>query len=179
MTLREELGLVPQYTIDLSKINFPYDICRILKAKDVHAYVYQIIHNGILIKYGMSADRQRNYGERLYRQVSHMESWGTLRNTGSSGADFRIIESDYYKKYGTKMDRNLVKIKIFDVTNFPYKSTCHRDEILKIESCLIDEYLHIFGEKPIGNVNDDDHIFKKKSYVSKNTIDSIFKKKDI
>jgi hypothetical protein len=179
MTLQNELNLVPQYTLNLSKINSPYDICRILKEKNVHDYVYQIIHNGILIKYGMSADRQRNYGERLYRQVSHMESWGILRNTGSSGADFRIIESDYYNKYGIKMDRNLIKIKVFDMTNFPYKSTCRRDEILNVESYLIDEYLRIFGEKPIGNINDDNHMFKKKSYVSKNTIDSIFEKKDI
>jgi len=174
MSIQQDLDSVPQYLIDLSKIHSPYRICHILKTKNVHKYIYQVIHNGVLIKYGMSADRSRNYGERLYRQVSHMESWGDLRNTGSSGADFRIIESDYYKKYGTKMNKNLVKIKVFDMTNFPYKSTCHRDEILKIESYLIDEYTRIFGDKPIGNINDDDHMFKKTSYVSKDTVDSIF-----
>ena len=121
----------------------------------------------------MSADRSRNFGDRVYRQIAHAESWNDLRNTGSSGADWRIIEEDFYKLYGIKINKNHLEIKIWDLTNYPWFSTVPRNEVIRMENELIEEYTKIVGEKPIGNINDEAQI-KSKGLVPIDTLEKLF-----
>jgi hypothetical protein len=154
-------SIIPTLKINGTDLTMPYDICTILKEHNIDWYVYQITYKGVVLKYGMSADNSKNYGERLYRQISHAESWGEKRNGGSSGADWRIIEDDFFKEYGIKIDIKDVTIRVWDVTNYPFQSTVPWDEVNYIEQSLIKTYIDIVGEKPIGNVNDESNITRR------------------
>lgn len=159
MKLTTDWSIIPTYKIDVGNIVVPYDISRYMKRHKIDKYLYQIIYKGIVIKYGMSADKARDYGERVYRQIGHIRSWGQDRLTGSSGSDWRIIEEDFNNLYGMDIDRMFVKIKIWDVSKYPFQTITPRNEIFIMESELIETYVRVVGEKPIGNINDDANRF--------------------
>lgn len=165
--------IIPTHQIDVAKLNDPYDICHLLKQHKVSKYVYRIKYKGIVLKYGMSADRSRNYGDRLYRQIAHAESWGPRRNNGSSGADWRIIESDFEQLYGFKLDKAHLTIKIWNMAGYPFVSIDPAKEVYHAEQELIENYLTIVGEKPIGNINDDAN-YKRKGHIRKDTFGGLF-----
>ena len=161
---------IPKYIIDLGKINDPYDVCVICKHYKIAKYLYKIQYKGIVIKFGMSADRSRNYGNRGYRQVGHMASWPSgVRLTGSSGADWRVIEEDFYNLYGFHIDHKFVTLTIWDVSKYPFKSINSRNEILDMEAQLIESYRQAVGEKPIGNINDEAN-YLNRPYINKETM---------
>jgi hypothetical protein len=131
------------------------------------------MYKGIVIKYGMSADNSRNFGERLYRQIAHGESWGAQRISGSSGADWRIIESDFENLYGSKIHKDHITIKIWNMSNYPFISIDPWTEVYYAEQSLIDTYNSIVGEKPIGNINDDAN-YKRKGHIRQDTFGGLF-----
>jgi hypothetical protein len=149
-----------------------------MKQYDIDKYLYRIMFKGIVIKYGMSADKSKNYGERLYRQLSHAESWGSLRNCGSSGADWRVIEEEFFKLYGIKIDKNQISIKLWDVTNYPFTTIDPWKEVYYMEQSLIDSYANIVGEKPIGNLHDDIN-FRQKGHIPLEVYNGIFEEAKI
>jgi len=165
--------LIPTYEIIVSMLEEPYEICRLMKTKKIDKYVYQITWKGLVIKYGMSADNSHNYGERLYRQIGHSKSWGDKRLNCSSGADWRIIEEDFLNLYGFDLDKNNLKIKIWDVTNYPFETINCWDEVYLMEQTLILKYQNIVGSKPIGNIHDDKNVFNK-SYITKKIFGDLF-----
>jgi len=170
---------IPKYVVDLGKINDPYDISSICKRYKIDKYLYKIQFKGIVIKFGMSADNSRNYGERIYRQVGHMSSWPTgTRLTGSSGADWRIIDEDFYNLYGFCIDHKFVTLTIWDVSNYAFESSNSRNEILDMEAQLIESYRQAVGEKPIGNINDDAN-YLNRPYTSKNTLAHLFENPEV
>jgi hypothetical protein len=164
---------IPTHCIDVGKLLDPYDICHLLKQHKVSKYAYRIMYKGIVIKYGMSADNSRNYGDRLYRQIAHAESWGAKRNNGSSGADWRIIESDFEKLYGFKISKDYITIKIWNMSNYSFVSFDPWTEVYYVEQTLIESYNTIVGEKPIGNINDDSN-YKRKGHIRKDTFGGFF-----
>ena len=161
MLIKTQWETIPTYIINVSGLRDPYEICHILKSYNTDKYLYRIKYKGIVIKYGMSADRSKSFGERVYRQLAHSASWGELRNTGSSGADFRIIEEDFFNLYGISIDKDHLEVKIWDVTNYEFLSTNPRNEIIRMENELIEKHISVTGEKPIGNINDEANIKTK------------------
>jgi hypothetical protein len=173
MNIATNWKIIPTHTLDLVDIQDPYEICHFCKKHNIDWYLYRINFKGIVLKYGMSADRSRNHGDRAYRQIAHAESWNELRNTGSSGSDWRIIEEDFYKLYGIKVDRKFMQIEFWNLTNYPFMSTNPRNEVLRMENELIEKYVDLVGEKPIGNVNDEAYI-KTKGLVAIDTLEKLF-----
>ena len=173
MTVRTNWEIIPTYILNVADLQDPYDICHFMKKHNIDWYLYRVKYKGIVLKFGMSADRSRNFGDRVYRQIAHAESWNDLRNTGSSGADWRIIEEDFYNLYGIKIDKNHLEIKIWDLTNYPWFSTVPRNEVIRMENELIEEYTKIVGEKPIGNINDEAQI-KSKGLVPIDALAKLF-----
>lgn len=164
---------IPTHTIDIGELDSPYDICLTMKFLQIDWYVYRIMFKGIVIKFGMSADKSRSYGERIYRQIGHSKSWGSKRLYGSSGSDWRVIEEDFYDLYGYPIDKNFIKIKVWDLTNYPFETLNPYNEVLAIESSLIQQYNEVCGEKPIGNIHDDENIFRRPS-INKSTWNDLF-----
>lgn len=163
----------PTYDIDVGQISDPFEISKLMKSLGIKKYCYRIMYKGIVIKYGMSADNSRNCGERIYRQIGHSASWGSQRLNGSSGADWRIVEEDFYNEYGIHIDKNYISIRVWDFTNFPFQTYNPWDEVNAIEAQLIDEYVRLIGKKPIGNINDEANVIRKAA-VTKDTLNNLF-----
>ena len=166
-------NLIPQHTILGHTLDDPFDISRILKQFKIRKYLYRIVYNGIVIKYGMSGDNSKNYGERLYRQIGHCKSWGNKRLTGSSGSDFRITEEDFEILYGFGIDHTKLTITVYDCTQYPFITINWWDEVLAMETYLIKKYVELVGTKPIGNINDEKNIQRKPKILIK-TWESLF-----
>ena len=173
MQLDIDWSIIPTHTIDVSTINAPYDISLIMKSLKIDRYCYQIMYKGIVIKYGMSADNSRNYGDRLYRQIGHSKSWGKQRLNGSSGADWRVVEEDFLDVYGFPIDVGNMTVKLWDLTNYPYVTINPWDEVNAIEAQLIDAYVQAVGEKPIGNINDEANVIRRAG-IRIDTMDRLF-----
>jgi hypothetical protein len=173
MTFNINWSIIPTHTIDGGKLREPYDISRIMKSLKIDKYLYRIMYKGIVLKFGMSADNSRHHGERVYRQIGHSRSWDAYRLTGSSGADWRIIEEDFKNLYGFEIDIKFIKIKIWDVSNYPFRTINPRNEIIDMENQLIENYVSVVGEKPIGNINDEANIIKK-AFIKTETWDGLF-----
>ena len=152
---------IPQHTISVGKLSKPSDISKTLKLFSIRKYIYRIVYKGIVIKYGMSMDNSKNFGERIYRQIGHCKSWDKERLNGSSGSDFRIIEEDFDKLYGFGIDHKSITLTIYNLTNYIYQTTDEWTEIIFIENSLIEDYVRLVGQKPIGNLNDEAHIKRR------------------
>jgi hypothetical protein len=165
----------PKYTIDIGKLMYPADISQYFKNYKIEKYVYCIIFKGIIIKFGMSAPKSfsKMPGERLYRQLGHCNSWGNACINGSSGSDWLIIERDFKNLYGINLDHRFIKTIIWDVTNYDFKSFNPFKEVESMESELINNYLKQFGEKPIGNINDEANK-RSRSFVGKKVYYNLF-----
>lgn len=165
----------PKYTISIGNFSAPADIMQSFKKYNIDKYVYCIMYKGIVIKFGMSAPESysRDWGERVYRQLGHCNSWGNgIRIDGSSGADWLIIERDFKSLYGIDLDHKDIKLIVWDVTNYKFQSFTPFKEVEAMESELIANYLEQFGEKPIGNINDEANK-RNRAFVSKETFNNM------
>ena len=169
---------IPVHNIDVSKLNHPADIVDIFKQSKIDKYLYQITYKGIVLKYGMSADNSGMWGERLYRQIGHSSFWdkGT-RFTGSSGSDYRIIEEDFKKKYGLEIQKDGLTIRVWNASNYPFDSLDPWMEVNRMERELIESYVKVVGEKPIGNINDEPD-YRKRARITKEIFDPLFEYSD-
>jgi len=163
MKISTNWNIIPTYNINIKDLQSPYDVSLFMKSHKIDKYLYQIMYKGIVIKFGMSADNSRNYGERIYRQIGHLRSWGNQRLTGSSGSDWRIVEEDFENLYGIPIDKDYIKIKIWDLTDYPFITINPWNEVLILESQLIARYVEAVGEKPIGNINDEANSIRRTS----------------
>ena len=161
MKINTDWDTIPTHKINGKELMSPYDVSLFMKSHKIDKYLYQIMYKGIVIKFGMSADNSRNYGERIYRQIGHLRSWGTQRLTGSSGSDWRIVEEDFENLYGIQIDKDYIKIKIWDLTDYPFITINPWNEVLILESQLIARYVEAVGEKPIGNINDEANAIRR------------------
>jgi hypothetical protein len=173
---------ITKHTIDIGKLAFPCEISDLMKQFKIRKYLYSVRYKGIMIKYGMSADNSRTYGERIYRQIGHSKSWETdldingnsKRLNGSSGSDWRIVEEDFEKYYGFPIDKKDMVVTIYDVTNYPFKTIDPWTEINVMESTLIETYVELVGQKPIGNLNDESNA-KRRPKILTGTWKGLFK----
>jgi len=173
MNIEINWDIIPTYKIEVTDLSSAYDISSYMKDMRVDKYLYMIKFNGTVIKYGMSADNSVNYGERLYRQIGHSESWGSSRLTCTSGEDWRDIEEKFKNIYGIPLDKDSLSIKVWDVTKYPFQTIDTDNEIKYMESTLIDRYRLAVGETPIGNINDGRSKLQR-PVVLKNTWDGLF-----
>lgn len=164
---------ITKHNINYGSLNDPFDISITLKQLKIRKYIYRIVYKGIVIKFGMSADNSRNFGERIYRQLGHCKSWNSKRLNGACGSDWRIVEEEFFNLYGSYIDHKHITITIYDLTKYPFKTLSPWDEIISIENSLIENYVEIVGHKPIGNINDESHI-KRRPKILKTTWDGIF-----
>lgn len=145
---------IPRYNINLRNCSNPSDICKIVKRYNTRFYIYRITYKGLVIKFGKSTELSRMYGERVYRQVGHSLSWQSPLK-GKCGSDWYYIEEAFFNRYRFNMDKNDIVVTIWDFTKYPFLSINVDNEIQKYETNLIQSYVEVVGEKPIGNICDD------------------------
>lgn len=129
--------------IDLSDLDDYTDITDIMHGVD--RYTYEFSFNGETIKYGVSADNARKYGDRLYRQAGHLPGWKRPLLEGPSGAEMDYINRDYINQRGRSLNRHGMIITVTDMTG-QTKAECE-----ELERYLIDNYINNHGKAPIGN----------------------------
>jgi hypothetical protein len=164
---------IPTYKINVKDLSSPYDLSLLMKNYNIDKYLYMVMFKGIVLKFGMSADNSRNFGERIYRQIGHCKSWGTLRLTGSSGSDWRIIEEDFESLYGYLPNKDFMTVKLWDVTNYPFITMNSWHEVNAMENVLIEQYVKAVGEKPLGNINDEANV-RRRPAILKETWNLLF-----
>jgi hypothetical protein len=166
----------PKSTIDVRDLEKPFEISNHFKQRSIDKYVYCIMFKGIIIKYGMSAPKSytRDWGERVYRQIGHCYSWGEkIRLNGSSGSDWLIIERDFKNLYGIDLDHRYIKIIVWDVTKYDFKSVDPFDEVRAMESEKINNYRLEYGETPVGNIHDEEN-YLNRHYVKTAVFNNVF-----
>jgi hypothetical protein len=131
--------------IDLASLNDYTDICNIMQSHCIIKYVYEFCYNGQVIKYGLSADNSRNYGDRIYRQSGRLPGWKRPTLVGPNGSEMHFINEDYKAKNGLSLNRHQMKITVTDLSN-QTKADCE-----DLERYLIDTHINIHGVPPIGN----------------------------
>lgn len=149
---------IPSYCLLGANLTSPRDISEFFRSNHIKYYCYSIdVINPKTMeincaKKGMSSDIKSDYGERLYRQIAHLRSWGNLRILGSSGADFINVEELFQERYGYNIHHRCCIITIYDMTNYPFVGFDPRVEILAAEELLIMEHEKKFNAKPPGNL---------------------------
>lgn len=150
-----------KHVIDLGKLGCPSDINEYMRLHGIEKYLYRFTEGkSIVIKYGMScatADSAR-FGDRIYRQVGHMQSWGAARLDGPNGSEFRDIDEEFKNQYGHYIDHKNVELTVWDLTNYQFDTISTTNEIKAMENSLIEAHVNAVGYKPIGNIKDESYI---------------------
>jgi hypothetical protein len=161
------------YNISLNGVFEPWEIIKLIKQLGIKSYVYEIKHNNVTIKYGMSDASTTQKGERVYRQIGHLDSFGANKLVGPNGSEFLDINKDYKYKYGCDIDHNNISITIWSFDNYNYRTIDTVKEIIDAETELIETFKNHYGELPIGNI-DDNRLWKRKSAPRKDVCDALF-----
>jgi hypothetical protein len=163
----------PVYEIELASLSQASDISSIMKALDVIYYVYTFEYQGMIVKHGISVDKNSNSGDRTYRQAGHLLGW-KYRLSGPNGSDMRTIDEYFFQKTGKNLNRVGMKLTVYDLTKVPSPSI--HDPVLhvkQLERQLIKEHQELYGHIPIGNIKDESYL-DKKSYIATSTWNTLF-----
>lgn len=161
------------YNITLNGIVYPWEIIDLVKKLGINSYVYEIKHNNVTIKYGMSAAGTTQKGERVYRQIGHLNSFGQNKLVGPNGSEFLDIDEKYKNKYHHSIDHNNISITIWSFDNYNYRTIDTVKEIIDAETELIETFKNHYGELPIGNI-DDNKLWRRKSAVRRDVYENLF-----
>lgn len=153
--------LVPKYTFGLSGMTKPTQIIEYLKNLGIKHYLYAIFYKNRTVKIGMSLGGTTRDGERLYRQLGHLDSWGQHCIIGANGIEFHAICQHLELLHGGPVDHNDITVYIWDFTNYPWTTINKQYELEKAEQYLIRNYKLLYGELPIGNLYDYNPFGKK------------------
>jgi hypothetical protein len=152
----------------------PSEIMDIVKQLGIKKYTYEVRCKNITIKFGMSDASTTQDGERIYRQIGHLDSWENNKLSGDNGAEFLDYNREYYNRYNENMNHNDMVITIWNFDNYPFETIDSSSEIESAEIELIETYSKLYSERPIGNV-DDGKKFHKKSAPVKKVFEGLFK----
>jgi hypothetical protein len=161
------------FVIDIKTLNKARDIHQIFKKRGIVNYVYMIKCNGIVVKYGLSVDKNSDHGERIYRQIGHAKFWAARRLDGDSGRDFRRVEELFTDQYGIEITQNNLTVEVWDFTNYPFMTTEKEKEIENAEQELINTYMKITGKAPVGNLSVKKN-YNRRGFVMTDHLDTLF-----
>lgn len=112
-------------------------------------------------------------GERIYRQIGHLDSFQNNKISGPNGSEFLEINEDYKQRYYEEIDHNNILVIIWSFDQYTFRTVDTVKEILDAEAELIKNYELKYGTLPIGNV-DDGSLFRRKAAPIKDVYESIF-----
>ena len=164
----------PTWAIDLSQLTDFLDIVGIMKQLKIVKYNYSFIYEEEVIKYGISADKSKTWGERIYRQAGHLDGWNRKLAPDSSGSDMQEISNEYFKLHGRHLNRVgmlLVVVDMSDVASPDINDPVYPCK--KLERELIKEHIERTGHAPIGNKKTEDYL-DNKTFVTQDLWNSLF-----
>ncbi len=141
------------FTINLKDYKDAKEIKTPLRDREVKKYVYTFISIFGVMKFGSSKNKEwekGQYGDRIYRQAHHIPGWATTQaGKNTSGDDFIPVINQY-----PTLTKDQVLIKVWDMTDYPFLSSVAPKELEEFENELIQDYVSLFGVRPIGNKKD-------------------------
>lgn len=144
------------HTINLSTLSKPVEIQHYFKTNKIEVYAYTFSFGKNILKHGYSSKawRKNSLGERVYRQAHNIPlGWNSKPGRSSSGKDFKEVCDDFENMYGIKVDKNQTIITVYDMTQYPGISIRDPESYAReMEAMLIDEYVNVYGCRPIGNL---------------------------
>ena len=161
------------YSFPLKGMTSPAEIMQVVKQLNIKKYTYEIRCDNITIKFGMSDAETTQPGERMYRQIGHLDSWGSFKIHGPNGDEFLDTNERFKNLYNRSMDHNNIVIYIWNFDTYPFVTINSAMEINDAECELIEGYTNTYGELPIGNI-DDGNLFRKKSAPLKSVFEGMF-----
>lgn len=146
----EKLRTLPSYTMTVSKLSTPWEVIKDFTRLGIRNYVYTIAYSEDIIKHGMSCPRSERTkpGDRLYRQLGHLNGWDSEPLQGSSGSDLKLVVDKHFPN----VTRNDITVIIYDATNYSFFGG--KLDLEKGEHALVDEYEKKHGRRPYGNIQD-------------------------
>ena len=153
----------------------PYDICNVFAHFSIDKYIYEIKCQNRTIKFGKSTDNNYSFGERIYRQIGHLDSWGEHKIKGPNGSEFLEINEEYLARYKEDMDHNDMSIVVWSLDDYEFIFADPSVDVYKIEQYLIEQYSNTYGRLPIGNKNDMKGV--KNKFAVPATVFQFFRKK--
>jgi len=141
-----------RYSIALSPMNRSADIIKEFNDLNIYSYIYEIRCNNITVKFGMSDALTTMPGERVYRQVGHLKSWGE-HLIGGNGIEFESINENYKLNYNYEMDHRNITVNVWSFDNYEFVTTTPNAELENAEWELIENHRNLYGKLPIGNLN--------------------------
>ena len=144
----------------------PKQVSHIFSAGKIRIYVYEMLHKHpltnqwITVKYGLSADNAKNWGDRLYSQLGHLNSWEVRLNRGG-GAEFKNVMERFKLAYDADMDHRNMFLNVWDLTNYSFVQEEPTVEVRQFESELLRRYSNTFDRLPVGNISYDSKILTR------------------
>lgn len=160
MKTLEEYPMIERHLKYLSE---PKDIKDLLKKYKVGSFIYEFSVYGIVLKYGMSMNKSREYirkrsnkekivnepGERLYRQIAHLDGWPRLAESEYGEDILKAVEKWEKEHPGYVIHKDNVTVRMWDLgSNLEYKQVKQR------EASVIQEYHLAHRRMPYGNLED-------------------------
>jgi hypothetical protein len=161
------------YIISLRGITEPWEIIEKFKQLGIKKHTYQIIYKGYTLKFGMSSAMTTQEGERTYRQIGHLDSFKNKKITGPNGSEFLDVVEKFKTKYGIDIDHNDITIIIWSFDHYDFRTIDMFKEVLDAETELIENYKKLYGELPLGNI-DDNKLWRGKTAPRKDVCDNLF-----
>jgi hypothetical protein len=156
--------MTPTITINLNDIWDYTEIPHIMRNHMIAQYDYAFRRADLILKYGLSADNSKIYGERIYRQAGNLPGWTKLLG-GPSGSDMADIAREFKQIYGVELNRKDVSI---DVYQMPNASACAEFE----RKMITDHIWTNDGIAPIGN-KDFETLLEERKYRNTKQLSTI------
>jgi hypothetical protein len=148
----------PTLLIKGSKLTKPYDLCKIMKREKIAEYGYGFFveteeEQFNALKFGMSADNAKSYGDRVYRQLANIYGWGSYPKS-QCGKDMIEVVRCFEAETGLTIHKDNVHLGIYDAAPMVnvYKDRVAAAEY--VEGQLLTQYEKMFNSLPIGNFKD-------------------------
>ena len=154
----------PTITINLADIWDYTEIPHIMRNHMIAEYDYAFRRGDMILKYGLSADNSKIYGERIYRQAGNLPGWKKLLG-GPSGRDMADIAREFEQIHGLELNRKGVSIDIYQMPN---AAAC-----AEFERKLITDHIWTHeGSAPLGN-KDFETLLEERKYRNTRMLSTI------
>lgn len=149
----------PDAIVLIKDLSRPSDISKVIEKLRAGSYCYAFKHNRVIIKIGMSKDKSKMWGERLYRQIANLPGWPTIP-VSSCGKDIIEAVENFEQQTGTTVHKDDCTVEIW----------LPEETALITESNLLSQYEKLHSCLPPGNFKDT----RVKSWVSKKHFSNLF-----
>ena len=141
------------FTIQLSKLKTPRDICRIMEKKGTKHYTYTFQTPTEIIKEGKAADNEwmsGTWGNRLYRQSGGVAGWSSSELFDSSALKMRYLMEKFFPS--VSKDEVLITVRDHTQDLIGEDEVTIKQVLLNEEDKRVQAHIRKYGVPPKLNI---------------------------